>query len=82
VDLKNTGTVTGFTVVRFKEPYQPAEPPYVLALIRLDGADTPLAHIVKGVPISEMRVGLEVEAAFAEKTTSTIMDIDHFRQVS
>jgi hypothetical protein len=29
-----------------------------------------------------MRVGLEVEAAFAEKTTSTIMDIDHFRRVS
>jgi uncharacterized OB-fold protein len=82
VELKNTGTVTGFTVVRFKEPYQPAEPPYILALIQLGGADTSLVHIVKGVPVSEMRVGLEVEAAFAEKTTSTIMDIDHFRRVS
>jgi uncharacterized OB-fold protein len=82
VELKNKGTVTGFTVVRFKEPYQPAEPPYILALIQLDGADTPLAHIVKDVPINEMRVGLEVEPAFAEKTTSTIMDIDHFRPVS
>ena len=79
VELKNTGDVTGFTIVRYAEPHQPAEAPYILALVQLDGADTPMAHIVKGVPLEEMKVGLRVEAVFAETTTSTIMDIDHFR---
>jgi uncharacterized OB-fold protein len=81
VELKNTGGVTGFTIVRYAEPHQPAEPPYILALIQLDGADTPLTHIVKGVALDRMKVGLRVEAVFAEKTTSTIMDIDHFRPI-
>jgi uncharacterized OB-fold protein len=79
VELKSTGSVTGFTVVRYAEPHQPVEAPYILALIKLNGADTPIPHIVKGVPLDEMKVGLRVEAVFAETTTSTIMDIDHFR---
>ena len=79
VELKNTGSVTGFTVVRYAEPHQPAKAPYILGLIQLDGADTPIPHIVKGVALDEMKVGLRVEAVFAETTTSTIMDIDHFR---
>jgi uncharacterized OB-fold protein len=79
VDLKPVGTVTGFTVVRYAEPHQPVPPPYILALIRLEGADTPLAHIVKGIPISQMKAGLKVKAVFAKKTTATIRDIDHFR---
>ena len=79
VDVKNTGKVTGFTVIRYKEPYQPFDPPYIQALIQLDGADTPLVHIVKGIPVSQMQKGLRVKAVFAKKTTATIMDIDHFR---
>jgi len=79
VDVKNTGTVTGFTVIRYREPHQPFDPPYIQALIQLDGADTPLVHIVKGVPVSQMETGLRVKAVFAKKTTATIMDIDHFR---
>jgi uncharacterized OB-fold protein/acyl dehydratase len=77
-ELSSRGMVAGFTVVRYREPYQPLEPPYVLALVRLDGADTPLVHVVTGVSPAEMRVGLRVKAVFAEKSTSTIMDIDHF----
>jgi len=79
VELADTGTVTGFTVIRYEEPHQPVPPPYILALIKLDGADTPLTHIVQGLPVEQMKTGLRVRAVFAEKTTSTIMDLDHFR---
>lgn len=79
VELKNTGTVTGFTIVRYEEPHQPVKPPYILAMIKLDGADTPIAHIVKGIPISKIETGLRVQAVFAKKSTSTILGIDHFR---
>ncbi len=79
VDLKNTGTITGYTIIRYEEPHQPAKPPYIQAMVKLDGADTPFVHIVKGIPISQMKVGLKVKAVFAKKSTKTIMDIDHFR---
>jgi 3-hydroxybutyryl-CoA dehydratase len=81
VELKDTGTVTGFTVVRYEEPHQPVKPPYIMALIKLDDADTPITHIVKGIPISKMKKGLKVKAKFAKKTTSTIMDIECFKPV-
>jgi 3-hydroxybutyryl-CoA dehydratase len=79
--LEGTGTVTGFTVIRYAEPYQPVAPPYIQALIKLDGADTPLVHIVKGVPVSQMKKGLRVTPVFKKKkeSTSTIADLDHFR---
>jgi acyl dehydratase/uncharacterized OB-fold protein len=79
VELPGTGTVTGFTVVRYSEPYQPYPPPYILALIKLDGADTALTHIVRGIAPEAMRIGLRVRAEFAEEPTSTIMDIACFR---
>lgn len=79
VEVKNTGVVTGFTIIRYEEPHQPVKPPYILGMVKLDGADTPMAHIIKGVPLSKMKVGLKVQAVFAKKTTATIMDIDHFK---
>lgn len=79
VELKPTGTVTGYTVIRYAEPHQPVNSPYILALIKLDGSDTPITHIVKGISASQMKVGLRVKARFAKKTTSTIMDIECFR---
>lgn len=82
VDLKNTGVVTGFTIVRYEEPHQPMKPPYILGLVKLDGADTPMAHIIKGVPLTKMKTGLKVQAVFAKQTTSTIMDIDHFKPLA
>jgi uncharacterized OB-fold protein len=79
VAVENTGTITGHTIIRSAEPHQPIPPPYILALIRLDGADTPLAHIVKGIPLTKVKTGLRVQAVFAKKGTATLMDIDHFR---
>jgi len=79
VELKNTGTVTGFTIIRYEEPHQPVKPPYVLAQIKLEGSDTPITHIVKGVALSKVEIGMKVKAVFAKKSTSTIMDIDHFK---
>jgi len=78
VPLPGTGTVAGFTVIRYAEPYQPVKPPYVLALIQLDGADSRLVHVLAGVAPSQVRVGLRVKPVWARATTSTILDLDHF----
>lgn len=81
VEVKSSGVVTNYTVVRYEEPHQPVKPPYILALIKLDGADTPFTHIIKGIPISQMKEGLKVKAQFAKKPTNTIMDIECFRPI-
>ena len=79
VDVKNTGEVTNFTVVRYDDKHLPRKAPYVLAMIKLDGADTSLVHVVEGIDVDKAKVGLKVEAVFAKETTSTILDIDHFK---
>jgi len=78
VDVANSGEVTNFTVVRYADKHLPRKPPYVLAMIKLDGADTSLVHIVEGVDVDKVKVGLKVQAVFAGETTSTILDVDHF----
>ena len=78
VDLKNNGEVTNFTVVRYDDKHLPRKAPFVLAMVKLDGADTPFVHILEGVKPDDVNIGMKVEAVFAEEPTNTILDIDHF----
>jgi len=81
VELEPTGIVTGFTVIRYREPYQPKDPPYVLALIQLDGADTPIAHILECGGPNEAKMGMKVKAVFADTPANSMLDISHFEAV-
>jgi len=82
VDVQNTGEVTNFTVVRYDDKHLPKKAPYILAMIKLDGADTSLVHVVEGMDVGKAKIGMKVQAVFARETTSTILDIDHFAPVS
>lgn len=79
VEVQPTGAVTGFTVVRYAEPYQPKEPPYILALIKLDGADTPIVHLLDGVAEDGVRIGMRVRAVFSETPRNNMLDIECFK---
>ncbi len=81
VELGNEGVVTNYTVVLYNDRHLPRRAPYILAMIKIDGADTPFPHIVEGIDESEMKTGLRVRAVYAEKSTHTIRDIDHFEPV-
>lgn len=81
VELGNTGELVNFTVVRYDDKHLPRKAPFVLAMIKLDGADTPMAHILEGVDMDAVQEGMKVKAVFAEKTTNTILDIDHFEPI-
>lgn len=78
VEVRPEGTVTGFTIVRYAEPYQPLPTPYGLALVRLDGADTALAHIVRQQDLDQLSVGGRVRAVFAPARSASILDIAWF----
>jgi uncharacterized OB-fold protein len=81
VDLGSEGELVNFTVIRYNDKHLPKKAPYVLGQIKLTGADTPLTHVVQGIDPKDVHVGMKVKAVFAEKTTNTIMDLDHFEPV-
>ena len=77
------GVVTAAAVVH--EPiagFHPCERPFAYVLVKLDGADTALAHIVTD-GLDRLRVGSRVEAVWAadEARKGTIRDIAGFRVV-
>jgi len=78
VDIENSGKVVNYTIVRYNDGHLPRETPFVLAMIKLEGADTPMVHILEGVDFDKVEIGMEVKAVFADETTNTILDIDHF----
>jgi hypothetical protein len=80
VELGDEGIVTAHTIVRFKYPVQPVDPPFAYALIHLDGADVGLVHIIKD-DLDKLKNGVRVRARFKDlhQRTGHILDIDSFQ---
>ncbi len=82
VDLALTGTVTGFTVARAARAAMGGRKlPAVFALVKLDGADTALLHVIGGCAPGDVRIGMRVKARFAEEPAGGILDILYFEPV-
>lgn len=81
--VENTGTVTA--VARVHAPIarlHPFETPFAFVLVKLDGADTALAHVVRD-DIDRLRVGSRVTAEFLPEgeRVGSLRDIATFRLV-
>jgi len=79
VEVKPTGVLTAVAIVR--EPIaglHPFDRPFAFVLVKLDGADTALAHVVKD-DLDRLRGGARVEAVWAVERRGTIRDIECFR---
>lgn len=82
VELPPRGVLETFSVVHFSEPLlQPAEPPYAYGIVRLDGADTGLTHLLGEVDFAKLRSGMRMEAVFkdAGERSGEITDLKYFR---
>jgi uncharacterized protein len=81
VELPDRGIVTTFCIVNVPFLGQRITPPYVSAYVLLDGADIPFLHLVLGCDVSEVRMGMRVEAVWKprEQWTTSMENIDHFR---
>ena len=84
VEVKDTGVVTAVAVVR--EPVAGPHPfaaPFAFVLVRLDGADTAMAHVVKD-DLERLAVGARVQAVWAagEERCGSIRDIACFRVIA
>jgi uncharacterized OB-fold protein len=81
VAVKDTGVVTAAAVVHHPiEGLHPSSAPFAFVLVRLDGADTAMAHVVTE-KLDQLKVGARVQAVWApeDQRTGTIRDIACFR---
>jgi uncharacterized OB-fold protein len=81
VELKDTGVVTAFAVVRRPiDRLHPFAEPFAFVLVTLDGADTAMAHVVKDGH-DRVRVGVRVQAVWKAdgERVGSIRDIEQFR---
>jgi uncharacterized OB-fold protein len=69
VAAPHTGAITGFTQTRAG----------IIATIRIDGADFDFVHRIVGAEFAALKVGMRVEAVWAQTPTQSIMDIEGFR---
>ncbi len=64
VPVRDTGTLTTYTVVHIPLPNSDVKPPFIAGTIRLDGADQTCLHLVGGCKPQDARVGLRVRAVW------------------
>ena len=89
VEVSQEGTLRTWCAINFSYEGQPKEPPYIIGIIDLDGADVGLPHFVGGVELNDfeavakkIRIGGRVRAVWKENRTGNILDIDYFQPIN
>ena len=81
VEVGNKGTVEGYSIINYDEPINPMKAPFAYALIKLDGADTALLHVLGEVDLRKISTGMRVEPVFAEEPKGSILTIKYFKPI-
>lgn len=78
IEVGPAGTVTSWNWVSAPTAQHPLDYPFAFALIRLDGADTTLVHVVDAESIDAMATGMRVAPRWKEGRAGHITDISAF----
>jgi uncharacterized OB-fold protein len=78
VPVESVGTVVSWTWQSEPLEGQPLDKPFAWALIKLDGADTPLIHAVDAGSSDEISTGARVHAHWVDEPVGAITDIAYF----
>jgi uncharacterized OB-fold protein len=78
VEVGTEGTVTSWSWVPEVREGQPLQGPHALALVRLDGADTSMLHVVDAPGPEAVSTGARVRVRWAEERQGLIDDIACF----
>lgn len=82
VDVGPEGKLVSFTVVRRQFASLKKNVPVVFALVKLDGADTAMLHMIGEIKPEDVKIGMRVCPRFADERKGTIMDIEYFKPVN
>lgn len=78
VPVSDSGVVSSWCWVHQPLPHHLRQTPFAFALIRLDGADVPMLHMVDAHSEAAMRTGMRVRARWAAERRGSITDITCF----
>lgn len=79
VEVSSIGTLMTYTVTRYAVPnIQPQSPPFALGIIKLDGADTGMVHLIGETKFDAIRIGMRMKAVFRKERTGNFLDIKYF----
>lgn len=81
VEIGPYGTLESFTLVTYSEPVHPRKAPFVYGIVKLDGADTGMAHFIDEVDIDRIYIGMRVRPVFSKERKGNILDISYFKPV-
>jgi uncharacterized OB-fold protein len=81
VPVSDEGYIDSFTIVYLPYPGQPSTPPYAYGMIKLDGTSNLFMHMIGGVPLEEIKVGMRVKAVWNEERRGDFYDIKYFQPV-
>jgi hypothetical protein len=88
VEVKDEGEIVAVSINYIKYAGLP-EPPYAIAFIKLDGADTSIVYTVGGVDLSnpdeakeKVKIGTRVKAVWKEERIGMMSDIKYFEPIT
>ncbi len=86
IEVAQTGVLTAWCYVNYRYFGMPTEPPFISALLRLDGTDVDFLHIIGGFDLSDfekarkiVKNGMKLQAVWADELRGHIMDIRYFK---
>jgi uncharacterized OB-fold protein len=88
VEVSQEGTVEAWVLTNYRYYGMPVEPPFISALIKLDGTHCNFLHMIGGFELTNLEAvrakvknGMKVRAVWEEEKTGHILDIQHFAPV-
>ncbi len=81
VEVGDKGTLVAYTILHRSSPNLPKKPPFAYGIIKLDGADTNLVHILGEVDLDKIKPGMRMQAVFKDQREGNILDIDYFKPI-
>jgi len=86
LEVSQEGEVIAWILTDYEYFGMPTKPPFISALIKLDGTDCSLMHLIGGFDIGNLDLvrrtvknGMKVKAVWSENRTGCILDIKHFQ---
>ncbi len=79
VEIGPEGTLETFTRIDYHEPVHPQKGPLVYGVIKLDGADSGIAHLIDEVDYEKLACGMRMIPVFSDTPAGNILDIKYFK---
>jgi len=88
IEVAQEGAIVAWALTEYEYFGMPTKPPFIGALIRLDGTDSNFLHLIGGIDLSDSELvrktvqnGMKVKAVWNEDKKGHIMDIKYFTPV-